>query len=279
MSPLRIFLCMIHLRRFLMVWPGLMLALCAVSPAAWAQDDLDDAEAPSANALYLQAVGLDGQAHAIEAHLRAGLDEAYPRMEADRLDRMAEFFAFVMTINGLTFEKAQVLENHGVDLIHAITAGSRPLVEQSLMADLVVLAEVASIDETPGDGDGYRRAITFRVLDTFKGVAPDSTVVMRQERSSSNRRRPPRLDAQVGEQYLLLLSKSMYEFHAAVYAGREGGEEALAAIPEAEWRRRVAPYRWYPYEDGRLLWNNLDRRDTAMQLEDVRWLDYMLRGQ
>ena len=176
---------------------------------------------------------------------------------------------------GMAEAPAVALENHGVDLIHAVTADSRPLVEQSLMADLVVLAEVIEIAETPDDGDGFGRGITFEVLDTFKGVAFDETVVLRQGRRSGNRR-APRLDAEVGEQYLLLLSQSMYAFHAAVHAGREGGEAALASIPEAEWRRRASPYRWYRFEDGRVVWNNLDRRDTALQLEDVRWLDHMV---
>lgn len=225
-------------------------------------------DAPDARTAYLRATGQEAEAAALEAWLLDELATAEPALPVLNRKQMAAFFAFVMTLSGVTAEKAERLQAEGVDVLHAITADMRPLSEQVLLSDLVIVGDVVELAETPAPGDGQRTSIGVVVREVVKGTAPGDTVVVRQQ-SRLGESGSRDLQPEIGERYLLLLSNGMYRFFVA----SRGADEA---VPEADLARHFSTYRWYRMEDDRLLWNGYDRRDTERALREVRRVDHLL---
>ena len=229
-------------------------------------------ERGEAQANYLRAVGLDQDGRELEQALLERLQFRVPLMLAARQQGLARFFAFVLTVSGLNAEKVEHLEAEGIDLIHAITADTRPLSEQALLADLVIVGDVTGITETLEPDDGFRSSIAVEVQTLLKGVAPSKTIFIRQRSRLSREGTPERtsrdLHPEVGERYLFLLSNGMYRFFVA-----SRDEEPL---PEAMQAQYFVIYRSYRMEEGQLLWNGFSRRDTEQAFEELRKLDQLL---
>ncbi|WP_420456031.1 hypothetical protein [Rubrivirga sp.] len=230
---------------------ALVLAVPAAAQPATAAD----------RAAFLGRLNLQDDALTLRGVLFDALRQTEPDApRADHGDR-AERFAFFLVAHGVTVDQVVALIDAGVDVLHAIAADERPLEEQSLLADLVVRAEV--IEMRPGDApeDGFRGSALVRVLDTYKGVAPGDTLVVRQRE-----RETPTF---AGQTYLFLLSNRMYRFAVA---------RRRADVPEADLGVRFSTYRQYPMADDTLLWSGYTADDTAWALANVRVVDEVLRG-
>ena len=199
--------------------------------------------------------------------LRDALYQAFTATEPtstpdDRYERAGRF-AFFLVANGVTAEDVLRLVDAGVDVLHAITADERPLAEQALLADLVVVGDVlgTEADTTDGFGGGVR----LRVVDAVKGGAPADTISVRQRR---------RGDAPLvaGARYLLLLSNGIYRYGLH----RMG---TAAAVPEAERARRFSIYRQYLMDGSAVVWSGYSAEDTARALAEVRAVDAVLRDE
>ena len=231
-------------------------------------------ERGEAQANYLHAVGLDQDALALEQILLEGLQTHKPFLLAAHQEGMARYFAFVMTVSGLNAGMAQHLEKKGIDLIHAITADTRPFNEQALMADLVVVGDVIAVVETPEPDDGFRSSIVVEAQTVLKGEAPSDTLFIRQRSGLSGDKAPEDtsrdLHPEAGERYLFLLSNGMYRFFAA------SRDEAIAPMPETVQAQHFVIYRSYRMDDDRLLWNRFNRRDTKRAFKQIRKLDRLM---
>ncbi|GAB5519558.1 MAG: hypothetical protein RhofKO_18090 [Rhodothermales bacterium] len=224
-----------------------------------------------AQADYLRAVGLDQDAQELEQDLFERLQIHTPSMQEARQKGLARFFAFVMTVSGLNAEKVDRLEAEGIDIAHAITADARPLTEQALLADLVMVGEVTSLADIQEPDDGYTSSIGVAVQTLLKGEAPSKTVYIRQRSSLSPKavqRISNDLRPKVGERYLFLLSNGMYRFSVAARKGER--------LTDAVQAQHFALYRSYPMEDAQLLWNDYSQRDTEQAFEALRALDQLL---
>jgi len=233
-------------------------------------------ERGKAQAAYLQLTGLEEDAQELENALFERLSAQKPFMLEEHRQGIARFFAFVMSVSGLDAEKTAHLESNGIDLVRAITGNTRPLNEQALMADLVLVGEVVGFTETPDPGDGFRSSITVAVEEVLTGTAPVDTLVIRQrsgvERAESDERAARDLFPSIGDRYLLLLSNGMYRFYVASRG------EAFDPVPESEQARHYSIYRYYPMNGSRLLWNGYSRGDTRRAFRALRKLN-TLRAQ
>ena len=223
---------------------------------------------------YLRAVGLDQNALALEQALLDRLRIRKPFLLAEHQQGMARYFAFVLTVSGFNADMAEHLDTEGIDLIHAITADTRPFDEQALMAELVVVGDVIAFVETPEPNDGFRSSIVVDVETVLKGDAPADTLVIRQRSGPPADEAPENtsrdLHPEVGERYLFLLSNGMYRFFVATRG------EAIDPLPEPVQAQHFVIYRSYQMDDGRLLWNGLSRRDTRRAFKQIRKLDQLL---
>jgi hypothetical protein len=127
---------------------------------------------------YLHAAGIHEEAEELKQFLRRGLQEEYPGMQASYYETNALFFSFILSLSGVNPQIASSLQNKGVNLIHAITAETRPLEEQSLLVDLVILGEVVRVVNDKEPEDGFGVSVEVRVKEFLKGGAPGDTIVM-----------------------------------------------------------------------------------------------------
>ena len=225
----------------------------AVAPAA-------QPASPADRALFLGRLNLQDDALTLREVLYGALLQTDTETELrDHADR-AERFAFFLVAHGVTVEKVPALIDAGVDVLHAISADERPLEEQSLLADLVVRAEVVELRPDDDPADGFKGSAVVRVLTAYKGTAPGDTLVVRQRE-----RETPTFE---GQTYLFLLSNQMYRF---AIARRE------ADVSEDELATRYSTYRQYPMADDTLLWSGYTAEDTEWALENVRIVDAVLR--
>lgn len=231
-------------------------------------------ERGEAQAAYLQAVGLEQEAQELERVLLERLRIRKPFMLDAHQQGMARFFAFVMTVNGLDATKAQYLGSHGIDLVHAITADRRPLSEQALLADLVVVGEVVGLADSPEPDDGFRSSITVAVETVLKGSTPADTVFIRQRTRLANdamhERAARDLYPELGERYVFLLSNGMYRFFVASHGSLE------QTPPEAVQAQHFSIYRSYRMDGSRLLWNRYSRRATKRAFKELQKLHDLL---
>lgn len=237
---------------------GLGVALCRPAPAQ---------PSPEARADYLDAAGLDDEAEAVEDYLLDGLEERGMGTARQR-ERTAGFFSFVLTVSGVTLDAIRRLEENGVDVVHAVTARSRPLMEQALLADLVVVGTVAAVDTNDARGDGHSYGLTVAVSETLKGTAPADTILIRQKRRTSAQSPDP--TPEVGETFLFLASNGMYRFYA--HSRGDGLSESALA-------RRYSIYRRYRLRDDQLLWKQYSRAQTEQALDRIRTLDGWLTSE
>ena len=247
-------------RRVLVPVLGTLAGLLLAAGLAHAQRD------PVARADYLRAQNLTEPATAVKRYLLEELRERQMGTSAGQRARTADFFSFVLILSGVTRDDIERLEDRDVDVIHAITAQSRPLVEQALLADLVAVGRVVAVDTTTALSDEHTYGLTVAVEERLKGPVPADTILVRQKQRVAPRSPDPTPEA--GERFLFLASNGLYRY----YAWR-GGQ----APPDSVLRRRYSIYRRYRLRDGRLLWRDQTPRQTRQSFRRVRTLDRWLR--
>lgn len=218
---------------------------------------------PEARAEYLSSQGLADEAEAVESYLLKGLRERGMGTARQR-KRTADFFAFVLAVSGVTLDTIERLEDKGIDPIHAVTARSRPLMEQSILADLVVVGTVVGVEENRNVPDDHRHTLRVVVTETLKGTASADTILIRQKRRVSPQ--SPDKKPEVGETFLFLASNGLYRYYL------HRNTDLDARPPEAEVRRRYSIYRRYRLKDGRLLWEGRSEDETKRTFRSIRTL-------
>ena len=217
---------------------------------------------------FLREHGLEEQAARLEEFLRYGLEVRAPSWSLEDREREAFNLSFVLLMNGITLDAALAVQDAGVDVIHAIAANARPLVEQSLLSDLVVIADVVSQEVTEYPSDGFQVTSTVVVREVLKGDPPQDTLMTRQRGQVSERNVLP----EVGGTYVLLLSRGMYRFRAAVQRPESGSPSETGTQPIYNI------YRIYRLVDGRILWAGYTEAQTTRALGEIKWLDGVLRA-
>lgn len=240
-----------------------LLVVFVVPEGARAQRDPDAREA------FLEARGLDDRAEDVEDELLDRLEDRNLGTERQR-ERTADFFSFILSVSGVTEDGIERLEEKGIDIIHAITATSRPLMEQSILVDLAVVGSIVGHEENGGLADDHRHTLTVMVTDTLKGTVPSDTIFIRQKRRVAPQSPDPR--PEVGETFLFLVSNGVYRY----YLHRNPSPNARP--PEAEIRRRYSMYRRYRIREGRLLWEGRSREETRRALKSIETLDGWMRS-
>jgi hypothetical protein len=211
---------------------------------------------------YLDSLGLTVEAAQLEEFLLFGLEKRAPSWSQEDREREAESLAFVLTMNGVTLVAALAAQDAGLDVIHAIAANARPLVEQSLLADVVVIADAFQQSVTNEPGDGFEMSTEVAVRSLLKGHIAQDTLTIRQSARVSERNIIPEL----GGTYLLLLSRGMYRFRAATR-----GTERISPAGNL-----FNIYRIYRMADGRVLWQGYSSQKTEEALEEIRNLHAVL---
>lgn len=222
-----------------------------------------------ARAEYLAAQDLDDEAEALESYLQDGLRERGMGTASQRA-RTADFFSFVLAVSGVALDTIDRLEGKGIDVIRAVTGRSRPLMEQALLADLVVVGTVVGVDQDSEIPDTHTHTLEVVVLDTLKGSVPADTILIRQKQRVSPQ--SPDSKPEVGETFLFLTSNGLYRYYL------HRGTPPDARPPETEMRRRSSIYRRYRIEEGRLLWKNRTPEETRRALDDIRRLAEWVRS-
>lgn len=244
---------------------SLVSVLCSVIFAAclpsWSATGQDRS---AARAAYLRSIDLEDQAANLEEWLLAGLAPVRPGWPSERLRAVSSYFAFVLALSGVTADDLSRLRSEEIDPIHAITADTRPFIEQAMFADLVVVGTVAGVERQKESNDGFDSSALIDVAWVLKGLAPSDTIAVRQHANLRERDIRP----EIGETYLLLLSNGMYRFNAA----NERGD--IAARPDDDGRFLV--YRIYRLVDGRLEWEGLSAAETELAFQEIRRLDHVL---
>lgn len=222
-----------------------------------------------ARAEYLAAQDLEDEAEALDSYLLDGLREQGMGTGPQR-KRTADFFSFVLAVSGVTLDTIDRLEEEGIDVIRAITGRSRPLMEQALLADLVVVGTVVGVDQNSEIPDTHNHTLEVVVSDTLKGSVPADTILIRQKQRVSPQSPDPK--PEVGETFLFLTSNGLYRYYL------HRGTSPDARPPETEMRRRYSIYRRYRIEEGRLLWKNRNPEETQRALNDIRRLAEWVRS-
>lgn len=235
---------------------ALLLVLAAPSFAAIAQD------MTAVRNVYLDSLGLVMQKAQLEDFLLFGLEKRAPTWSQEDREREASSLAFVLTMNGVTLESALAAQDAGLDVIHAIAANARPLVEQALLADVVVIADIVHQERSDEPGDGFEMSTSAVVRSLLKGFLAQDTLVLRQSARVSERNIIP----EMGGTYLLLLSRGMYRFRAATRGSK----------PVSPSETHFNIYRIYRMVDGRVLWQGYSEQKTEEALEEIRKLHLVL---
>lgn len=223
---------------------------------------------PDLRTVYLKQISKHQTSLGVEQALTKLL-ATYPTfLPTDDKRQIASFFSFVLTLNGYTNEKLHALNEEGLSVAHAITANKRPLVEQALLADLVIQGTVVGdtlIDGEPGE---LLREIRIRVDDLFKGSLASDEIIIRQRNGreyGANPARAASLDE--GKTYLLLLSNGLFRF--ALFSSNQSIEESQ--LPA--YANYYSIYRHYEMDGERILWDSLNKRKSKKALSEIRWLD------
>jgi len=224
---------------------------------------------PKARAEYLAAQDLDNEAKAIESYLRDGLRERGMGTAPQR-ERTADFFSFVLAVSGVTLDTIEKLEEKDFDLIRAVTAQSCPLMEQSILADLVGVGTVVGVEQNSGMPDAHNHTLKVVMSDVLKGAVPTDTVLIRQKRRVSPQ--SPDTKPEEGETFLFLASNGLYRYDL------HRNTDPSARPPEAEMRRRYSIYRRYRIKEGRLLWKGRSQEETQRAFSDIRTLARWLQS-
>ncbi len=221
---------------------------------------------------YLQLIGLDEEGSIIKEKVKNVLREHSPGTPDSIVDNNAEFFSTVLVLSGITPETYNRLEQEGVDIIHAITADSRPFSEQSLLVDLVVTGMVTSTYYDEKEADGFDFTVEVTVDQFVKGNAPSDTVKIRQH--AEQRLTDTSLAPELGQTYLLLLSSGMYGYRVANYRFREVGQ-AMVSAPVPGQESEFIIYRMYPVVNGRLVHANKPVNRAISEIEEIHKLQQL----
>lgn len=224
---------------------------------------------PAEQMAYLEHIGRVDEALALRNRLFEALESDPLAVESDRWPALAQFFCYVMAANGITarmYDELVTWEDPSIDIIRAISSDFRPLVEQALFADLVVLAEVVSMKDVEGPDDRRRSDITFRIVDRLLGESPGETVIVHQRSTLKEARQPGsrEINPRKRDRYLLLLSRGLYGFGR--WRRGETVDETLLGGNEG------MVYRFYRYVDDRLVWSGYDADDTERAFDQIRKL-------
>ncbi|NNE47391.1 MAG: hypothetical protein HKN37_12120 [Rhodothermales bacterium] len=215
---------------------------------------------------HLASLGSVESASAVESYLLRQLQT----IGAPNAGDLAEFFSFVMVIHGLDLQKLERLQAGGIDLVHAMTSDARPFMEQGLFSDPVVVAEVVDFGDSDEPTDGYRSTIAVRVVETLKGEVSADTLFLRQRGQFRNGMGQNEFAPRIGEKYLLLLSRPMYEF----FASRRQAPTQASAVP----RHAYAIYRYYRADDNRIVMGDGSSHDAGSIYQELRWLEELMEA-
>ncbi len=221
---------------------------------------------------YMEAINMQDDHFVLQNILLYGLQLANPGRPVEYYQQNASFFAMILLLSGVTPRHYYLLDEAGVDVIHAITSNDRPFSEQSLLADLVVQGAVTNLEPDDSLNDGFGYTATIIIKETLKGAAPGDTIYIRQ-RSSALR---PGSGSQltVGNNYLLLLSSGVYGYQSASYRLRTQGE-AEAVAPNLGVENTFVIYRLYPFINGEVVPATYSFEEITKQL---RLTDQIIQG-
>jgi hypothetical protein len=118
---------------------------------------------------YLEAIGLGDDYIVMSNILVRGLQLEEPGNTAEYYINNASFFSMVLLLSKVEPRDYYRLEEEGVDVLHAITADTRPISEQSLLADLVISGTVTEIETNTPANDGFDVSIRVLVDEVLKG--------------------------------------------------------------------------------------------------------------
>lgn len=196
---------------------------------------------------YLNAIGYEDDGIVMRNLIEAGLRAEIPGESEQFYAQNTSFFSMVLLLSGVRPLHVYQLNDAGIDVVHAITADSRPFSEQSLLADLVILGEVTGLQSADDRGDGFDVTVEVTIVETLKGISPSETVQIRQR--NANRLADSTTRPESGGTYLFLLSSGMYGYHSATYQLRSTGEAEVRA-PRLGEEEIFLIYRMYPYRQG-----------------------------
>jgi len=191
---------------------------------------------------YLEAIGLGDDYLVMSNILVRGLQLEVPGNTPEYYINNASFFSMILLLNNVKPRDYYLLEEQGVDMLHAITADTRPFSEQSLLADLVITGTVTDIKTSTPMNDGFDVSVKVLVQDILKGGVPGDTITIRQrnlDRISDSQTRPEK-----GRSYLFLLSSGVYGYQKANYQFANKGE-AEAGVPDFGNENTFLIYRMY----------------------------------
>ena len=199
---------------------------------------------------YMEAINMHDDHFVLQNILLYGLQLTDPGRSAEYYQQNASFFAMVLLLSGVTPRHYYLLDEAGVDVIHAITSNNRPFSEQSLMADLVVQGVVTEMEPDDSLSDGFDYTATVIINQILKGSAPGDTIYIRQR--SSTLRTDSGSQLTVGDTYLFLLSSGVYGYQSTNYRLRTQGEAELRA-PSLSEENTFVIYRLYPFRNGEVI--------------------------
>lgn len=221
---------------------------------------------------YMEAINLHDDHFVLQNILLYGLQLAYPGRSVEYYQQNASFFAMILLLSGVTPRHYYLLDEAGVDIIHAITSNDRPFSEQSLLADLVVQGIVTDLEPDDTLNDGFDYTATVIINQTLKGSAPGDTIYVRQRSSALRTGSGSQLT--VGNNYLFLLSSGVYGYQSASYRLRTQGEaEAVGPNPGEE--NTFVIYRLYPFRSGEVIPATYSFEEITRQL---RLTDQIIHG-
>jgi len=191
---------------------------------------------------YLDAIGLGDDYIVMSNILVRGLQLEAPGNTPEYYINNASFFSMILLLNKVKPRDYYLLEENGIDVLHAITADTRPFSEQSLLADLVITGMVTDIETNSPANDGFDVSVKVLIDDVLKGGVPGDTITIRQrnlDRLSDSQTRPEK-----GRSYLFLLSSGVYGYQKANYQFANKGE-AEAGVPDFGNENTFLIYRMY----------------------------------
>ena len=217
---------------------------------------------------YLHQMGTSEINTGVEQELTGILNRYAGFLPTSRKVQLANFFSFILTINGYSGDQLNTLNQEGLNIGHAITADNRPLVEQSLLADFVIKGKVLSEDWTVDQAGNQIREINILVEETYKGLSDTETIIIRQRNGREYGENPA--EAAPLEQdrtYLLLLNNGLFRYAIFRNTGDFGESQSPA------YNNLYSIYRHYEMDDKRVLWNGYNSRKTKKALKEIKWLD------
>lgn len=228
---------------------------------------------------YLESLSLLDASRDVETTLSTLIQKKAGFLPPARRAQIANYFSFVLTLNKWDGTTLKILNDQGLDIHHAITSDERPLVEQALLADFVIVGtvqeynDISTDDLQNGSGDRYRD-IKIQVKDVYLGEAPSESIFIRQRNGLEYGENPREAaDLLPGKAYLLLLSNSLFRFGQA---SRRNSEVQPLAISIEEIPAYYSIYRHYEMSKGRVLWSGYNKRKTKKALKEIQWLDSFL---